>query len=134
MKKALFTISILITAAGYSAAQQNMPQINEQKVQIENDSRSVSNDQIFNDIMQTLSSEMKMKLDSTRHALKPVDSMKKNEVAENSGASKIEVDLKEKTGLIPKELKDKVEKTIKEIELKHQQRSIEFKEKMNKKK
>jgi len=134
MKKALYTVSILIAFATYSAAQQNMQQKSENKVRIENGSRSVSNDQIFNDIMQTMSPELKMKLDSTKHALEQVDHLKKDNVAEINGESKNVADYKEKIGSIPKELKDKVEKTIKEIEQKHQQRAIEFKQKLNQKK
>jgi hypothetical protein len=134
MKKVLYTVSILIALSGYSTAQQNVQQKSENTVRIENASKSISNDQIFNDIMRTLSPEMKMKLDSTRQALKQVDNLKNNNVAEIPGESKKEADYKEKIGNIPKELKDKVEKTIKEIELKHQQRAVEFKERVNQKK
>lgn len=133
MKKVLFTLSILIIAAGYLAAQQNVSR-DEKKSRAESVSKNISNDQIFNDIMQSLSPDMRMKLDSTKHALKSQDSLKRKSINEIHGTSKQLPECKNIAASIPEELKDKVDKTIKEIELNHQQRAIEFKEKMNKKK
>lgn len=83
--------------------------------------------------MQTISPELKVKLDSTKHSFKYPGVQARVNISDSLLKSQRDFNDKKTMENIPKELKGRVEKTIKEIELKHQQRSIEFKEKLNQK-
>jgi type IV secretory pathway VirB10-like protein len=86
-----------------------------------------SGDAIFDDIMQSLPSNVKAKLDtiptvkpnSTTRQSKPIDEEKKNEILKNRN---------EQLNSLPPELKAKVEKAMKDIDKQKHERAMKFKE------
>ena len=122
------TIALILTASVILFAQSGIEQNNETK---ENEVSTQTNE-IFNDIMQSMSKEMKHKVDSASN-------VNKENALQNQGTdsqNQKEVQKQKRTNAInelPEDIQERVRERIKEIENKNEERALQFKEQMKKK-
>ena len=122
------TIALILAASVILFAQSGIEQNNETK---ENEVSTQTNE-IFNDIMQSMSKEMKHKVDSASN-------VNKENALQNQGTdsqNQKEVQKQKRTNAInelPEDIQERVRERIKEIENKNEERALQFKEQMKKK-
>ena len=122
------TIALILTASVILFAQSSGNQNEETK----GNQISTQTNEIFNDIMQSMSEEMKEKVDSASNINKETalqnqgtDSQNQQTVQEQKRTNAINE--------LPEDIRERVQKRIQEIENKNEERALQFKEQMKKK-
>jgi len=122
------TITLILTVSVILFAQTGSEKTEDTN---ENQISTQTND-IFNDIMQSMSKEMKQKVDSASNINKEnalhnqgTDSQNQKEVQEQKRTNAINE--------LPEDIQERVRERIKEIENKNEERALQFKEQMKKK-
>ena len=122
------TIALILTTSVILFAQSGSEPNEDTK---ENQISTQTND-IFNDIMQSMSEDMKEKVDSASN-------INKENALQNQGTdshNQQTVQEQKRTNAInelPEDIREKVQKRIQEIENKNEERALQFKEQMKKK-
>ena len=128
MSRIKITIALILTASVILFAQSSGNQNEETK----GNQISTQTNEIFNDIMQSMSEEMKEKVDSASNINKETalqnqgtDSQNQQTVQEQKRTNAINE--------LPEDIRERVQKRIQEIENKNEERALQFKEQMKKK-
>lgn len=128
MGRIKITIALILTTSLMLFAQTGNEQSNDTK---ENQISTQTNE-IFNDIMQSMSEEMKGKVDSASNINKEnalqnqgTDSQNQETIQEQKRTNAINE--------LPEDIRERVQKRIQEIENKNEERALQFKEQMKKK-
>ena len=128
MGRIKITIALILSTSLMLFAQTGNEQSNDTK---ENQISTQTNE-IFNDIMQSMSEEMKEKVDSASN-------INKENALQNQGTdshNQQTVQEQKRTNAInelPEDIRERVQKRIQEIENKNEERALQFKEQMKKK-
>ena len=122
------TIALILATSAILFAQSG----SEQNKDAKENQISTQTNEIFNDIMQSMSKEMKEKVDSASNFNK--ENALQNQGTDNQNQQTIQE--QKRTNAInelPEEIRERVQERIKEIENKSEERALQFKEQVKKK-
>ena len=128
MGRIKITIALILTTSLMLFAQT----ANEENQDTQENQISAQTNEIFNDIMQSMSEEMKEKVDSASNINK--ENALQNQGTDSQNQKALQEQKRTKAiNELPEDIRERVQKRIQEIENKNEERALQFKEQMKKK-